>query len=99
MVHWWANGGWGRAVLSLGDGEEGAQWGPVKSRSAKFMILLFSFFSLQKLAYKGNTERGTGVFVFIEFSHMITGQPEMGVRRGVYSFNKFQETYIVSMYT
>lgn len=43
MVHRWANGGWGGTVLSFGDGEEGAQWGPVKSGSAEFMIILFSF--------------------------------------------------------
>lgn len=41
MVHRRANCGGGRAVLSFGDGEEGAQWGPVKSGSAEFMILFF----------------------------------------------------------
>ena len=70
MVHRWANGGRGRAVLSFGYGEEGTQWGPVKSGSAEFII--FFFFSSSPFRYhshKGNTERGRRLFCIKFFSH------------------------------
>lgn len=75
MVHRWANGGRGRAVLSFGDGEEGTQWGPLKFGSAEFII----FFSLFLLLPSDITHTRValnedgGCFVFIDFSHMIMG--------------------------
>lgn len=65
MVHRRENHGWGRAVLSFGDGEEGAQWGPIKSGSAEFMMLFF-YSSLQISFQRGNLCEN-GVFVFIDF--------------------------------